>query len=109
MTVAGELAEFLTRMRPADFPPQAVDHAAMLTASTLASAALGAGIESAVIIRDLAREHGGKPEWKRDSLGRVPHAKKGSSRAAPPLAPSSSENGYSAASPGGSAGGTTET
>ncbi len=62
MTVAGELAEFLTRMRPADLPPQAVDHAAMLIASTLASAALGAGIESADIIRDLARERGGKPE-----------------------------------------------
>jgi 2-methylcitrate dehydratase PrpD len=62
MTVARELAEFLTRVGPADLPPQAVDHAAMLIASTLASAALGAGIESSVIIRDLARERGGNPD-----------------------------------------------
>jgi 2-methylcitrate dehydratase PrpD len=34
----------------------------MLIASTLASAALGAGLESAKIIRDLARERGGRPE-----------------------------------------------
>src|SRR5436305_6154111 len=62
MTVAGELAGLLSRVGPADLPAQAVDHAAMLIASTLASAALGAGIESAVIIRDLARERGGNPE-----------------------------------------------
>ena len=62
MTIAGELAAFLTRVGPADLPPQAIDHAAMLIASTLASAALGAGIESSVIIRDLARERGGNPE-----------------------------------------------
>ncbi|MBV8575109.1 MAG: MmgE/PrpD family protein, partial [Acetobacteraceae bacterium] len=62
MTVAGELAEFLTSVGPADLPPQAVDHAAMLIASTLASAALGAGIESSAIIRDLARERGGVAE-----------------------------------------------
>jgi len=46
MTVARELAEFLTRTSPADLPQQAVEHAAMLIASTLASAALGTGIES---------------------------------------------------------------
>src|SRR5260370_40606874 len=62
MTVAGELAEFLTRAGPADLPQQAVDHAAMLIASTFASAALGAGIESSVVIRDLARERGGIAE-----------------------------------------------
>ena len=62
MTVARELAEFLTRVGPADLPAQAVDHAAMLIASTLASAALGAGIESSVIIRDLARDRGGSAE-----------------------------------------------
>jgi 2-methylcitrate dehydratase PrpD len=62
MTVAGELAEFLTRVGPADLPPQAVEHAAMLIASTLASAALGARIESALIMRDLARERGGIAE-----------------------------------------------
>jgi len=62
MTVAGELATFLTRVGPADLPPQAIDHAAMLIASTFASAALGAGIESSTIIRDLARERGGIAE-----------------------------------------------
>jgi 2-methylcitrate dehydratase PrpD len=62
MTIAGELAEFLTRVGPADIPPQAVDHAAMLIASTLASAALGAGIESSIIIRELERERGGIAE-----------------------------------------------
>src|SRR5207248_6222176 len=62
MTLAGELAEFLTRVGPADLPQQAVDHAAMLIASTLGSAALGAGIESSLIIRDLARDRGGVAE-----------------------------------------------
>jgi 2-methylcitrate dehydratase PrpD len=62
MTVARELAEFLTRTTPPDLPEQAVDYAAMLVASTLASAALGTGLESAGIIRDLARERGGRPD-----------------------------------------------
>ena len=62
MTVARELAEFLTRTTPADVPPQAVEHAAMLIASTLASAALGTGLESSRIIRDLARERVGRPD-----------------------------------------------
>src|ERR1700726_2824786 len=62
MTVAGELATFMTRVGPADLPLQAIDHAAMLIASTFASAALGAGIESSTIIRDLARERGGIAE-----------------------------------------------
>jgi 2-methylcitrate dehydratase PrpD len=62
MTVARELAEFLTRASPSDLPQQAVEHAAMLIASTLASAALGTGLESSRIIRDLAHEHGGRPD-----------------------------------------------
>jgi 2-methylcitrate dehydratase PrpD len=62
MTVARELAEFLTRTTPADLPHQTVEHAAMLVASTLASAALGTGLASAGIIRDLARERGGRPD-----------------------------------------------
>jgi hypothetical protein len=37
MTVARELAEFLTRTSSSDLPRQAVDHAAMLIASTIAS------------------------------------------------------------------------
>jgi hypothetical protein len=43
MTIARELAEFLTRTSAADLPRQAVEHAAMLIASTLASSAMGAG------------------------------------------------------------------
>ena len=62
MTVAGELAEFRTRVGSAELPRQALDHAAMLIASTLASAALGSEIQSSVIIRELAREHGGSSE-----------------------------------------------
>src|SRR5215469_12284986 len=45
-----------------DLPGQAVEHAKMLIASTLASAALGSGIESSAIIRALAREHAGKAD-----------------------------------------------
>lgn len=59
MSTARELAEFLTRTAPGDLPAQAVEHAAMLIASTIASAAFGRGIKSAAIIRDMARERGG--------------------------------------------------
>ena len=62
MTVARSLAEFLTKVSYVDLPPQTVDHAAMLIASTIASAALGSGIVSSTIIRALAREQGGTPE-----------------------------------------------
>ena len=62
MTVARTLATFLTQVSYADLPPQTVEHAAMLIASTIASAAWGSGIASAGIIRDLARERGGTPE-----------------------------------------------
>jgi 2-methylcitrate dehydratase PrpD len=62
MTVARQLAEFLTATATADLPPTALDHAAMLIASTIASAAYGAGLQSAQIIRDLARERGGRPD-----------------------------------------------
>jgi len=62
MTIARSLAEFLTQVSYADLPPQTVEHAAMLIASTLASAAWGSGIASSAIIRALAREHGGTPE-----------------------------------------------
>src|SRR5713101_9646927 len=62
MTVARSLAEFLTQVSYVDLPPQTVEHAAMLVASTIASAALGSGIVSSTIIRALARERGGTPE-----------------------------------------------
>ena len=61
MSTARELADFLTRVTPADLPPQALDHAAMLIASTIASAAMGSGLESARIVKDMARSLGGSP------------------------------------------------
>ncbi|HLG56227.1 MAG TPA: MmgE/PrpD family protein [Vicinamibacterales bacterium] len=57
-----KLAQFLNRTRYSDLPPKAVEHAKMIIASTLASAAAGSLIGSARILRDLAKEHGGKPE-----------------------------------------------
>src|SRR5215468_9357454 len=62
MTVARELAEFLTRTSLSDIPQQPLEHAAMLIASTLASAALGSGLQSSRIIRDLAWKRGGRPD-----------------------------------------------
>jgi 2-methylcitrate dehydratase PrpD len=62
MGVARDLAEFLAPYRAADLPAQTVDYAAMLIASTVASAAMGSTLQSAQIIRDLASERGGKPE-----------------------------------------------
>src|SRR5215831_7047565 len=59
MTAARELAEFLTETSVTDLPPQAIEHGAMLIASTLASAAMGSGLASSAIIRSLARERGG--------------------------------------------------
>ncbi len=62
MTVARQLADFLVGVSVADLPPQAIDHAAMLIASTIASAAAGTQLTSARIIRGLARDRGGRPE-----------------------------------------------
>ena len=62
MTVARALAGFLTRTTVEDLPALALDHAAMLIASTIASAAFGSGLQSSAIIRDLARERGGRPD-----------------------------------------------
>jgi 2-methylcitrate dehydratase PrpD len=62
MTVARELADFLVAVKTSDLPPQAMQHAAMVIASTIASAAYGSNIRSAQIIRDLAREQGGRPD-----------------------------------------------
>jgi 2-methylcitrate dehydratase PrpD len=60
MTVARRLARFLTDTKTTDLPEQALDYAAMVIASTLASAACGTGIESAQIIRAMAQERGGR-------------------------------------------------
>src|SRR5580658_10850823 len=62
MTVARELAAFLTETKTADLPEQALDYAAMIIASTIASAAFGTGIESAQIIRAMAQEKGGRSD-----------------------------------------------
>ncbi len=62
MTVAAQLAAFVTRQSDADLPAQAVEHAQMLIASTLASASLGSTLESSRIIRALEVERGGKAE-----------------------------------------------
>src|SRR5438309_349082 len=59
MSAARDLATFLSKVTAADLPPEALDHAAMLIASTLASAAMGSGLESAGIIKDMARSLGG--------------------------------------------------
>ena len=56
------LARFLNRARYDDLPRQAVEHAKMIIASTLASAAPGSLIGSARILRDLAKADGGTPE-----------------------------------------------
>jgi 2-methylcitrate dehydratase PrpD len=61
MTVARDLANFFTGITPSDLPSQALDHAAMLVASTIASAAMGSGLESAKIIKDMAQSLGGSP------------------------------------------------
>lgn len=74
--VAEQLADFVTAQSFADLPPKAVDHAAMLIASTLASAALGTSLESARIVREMEVERGGRAEstiWFGGS-GKVPAA-----------------------------------
>ena len=62
MTVAGDIAAFVTRQRYADLPPKAIEHAEMLISSTIASASLGSTLESARIVRALELERGGKAE-----------------------------------------------
>jgi 2-methylcitrate dehydratase PrpD len=59
MSAARDLANFLAGVATADLPPRTLDHAAMLVASTIASAAMGSGLESAGIIKDMARSLGG--------------------------------------------------
>src|SRR5882672_11627384 len=62
MSIAGELARFVTGTSVDALPPLALERARMVIASTIASAAMGVDIVSARIIRDLARERGGAPE-----------------------------------------------
>ena len=62
MTVAFRLAEFLVGQRTTNLPQQALEHAAMLIASTIASAACGKNLESSRIMRELAEERGGRAD-----------------------------------------------
>jgi len=59
MSIAGELARFVTSTNVTDLPPLALERARMAIASTIASAAMGADIVSSRIIRELAKERGG--------------------------------------------------
>ena len=59
MSIAGELARFVTRTNVDDLPPLALERARMVIASTIASAAMGMDIVSSRIIRELAKERGG--------------------------------------------------
>jgi 2-methylcitrate dehydratase PrpD len=59
MSTARELANFLIGVKAADLPAQAMEHAAILIASTLASAAMGSGLQSARIVKDMATSLGG--------------------------------------------------
>ena len=56
------LARAVNRMRYEDLPARAIEHAKMILASTLSSAAPGALIDSARILRDLAKDRGGRSE-----------------------------------------------
>ena len=61
-TVAETLAEFVASTRFQDLPDRTIELAAMIVASTLASAACGRNIASARIIRDVEVERGGRPD-----------------------------------------------
>src|SRR5579872_1824911 len=76
MSFARDLAAFLAPLGYDDLPPRATDYAAMLIASTLASAACGREIVSTRIVRELARERGGTAQasvWF-DAGARLPAA-----------------------------------
>src|SRR5690242_16363993 len=59
MSTARDLANFLIGVKAAELPAQAMDHAAVLIASTLASAAMGSTLRSAQIVKDMAVSLGG--------------------------------------------------
>lgn len=62
MTIAAELAHNILNTTYDDLPDLAVDHACMMIASTIASAAAGQSIRSTGIVRALVRAQGGTPE-----------------------------------------------
>ena len=61
-TIAATLAQMVTRTTDDELPPLALDHAAMMISSTIASAAAGYNITSSRVIRELAQEQGGTAE-----------------------------------------------
>ena len=61
-TVAGQLAEFFVDVKADALPPLAYERARMAIASTVSSAAMGYGIDSSRIFRELAYDRGGTPE-----------------------------------------------
>ena len=62
MTIAADFSKFLMNTAYDDLPEQAVDHAAMIVASTLASAACGRHINSSQIVSDIELQRGGIAE-----------------------------------------------
>jgi 2-methylcitrate dehydratase PrpD len=62
MTIAFDLADFLVATRVQDLPEQTLDHAAMIIASTISSAACGRHIDSAKIVRAIEVDRGGRAE-----------------------------------------------
>src|ERR1700748_1745940 len=75
MSAARELANFLTGVTPPDLRAQAMDHAAVLIASTLASAAMGSTLESSRIVKDMAVSLGGSARasiWFDPASARLP-------------------------------------
>ena len=64
------LARFVNNTSYRDLPPQAIEHAKMILASTFASAASGSRIDSARILRDLAKERAGARRPRSGSTAR---------------------------------------
>jgi len=62
MSIASELARFVTGTKTAELPALALERARMVIASTIASAAMGKNITSSQIIRALAIEKAGAAE-----------------------------------------------
>lgn len=62
MTIAADLASFVTSKTTADLPPLALERAKMSLASTIASTAMGLDIASAGAIREIEKDNGGAPQ-----------------------------------------------
>ncbi len=62
MTIAGDLAAFVTSTSADSIPPLAYERAQMSIASTISSAAMGVDIGSSAITRDMAKERGGSTD-----------------------------------------------